>query len=267
MDGKTFALKRTQAERSVKRHIDKILSAAAESIVNESKDITLVSSEAMFSQLMSVRSNHIMEAAEEAINDYITAYSKASIDVLGDKDTGATGRLLSSDLFGKTFRERSHTYMQYFFRDIIKMIIAGKKLKLSSEAIKNSVTRQYQDPYINGIINKARQKGFNTIIPSYGRGIYRSAYGNILRNAQGTIAIAWEREQYNKAKRDGAVAFRSVRGSSYLCATCDDEARKGIRPLKDFTGIYHVNCCCVFMFYTIEDLEEAGYSDELINKT
>lgn len=245
---KDFASKRAQAERNVKSHINTILSSAAVNIAKEARDITLVSSEAMFRQMVYVRARNIVDDAEEQINAYIRAYSKASITILGDKDTGATGRLLNSELFGKTFTERSHTYMQYFLDDVVKLIIAGRKLKMKQTAIESSVRNQYQDPYTNGIIDQANRKGANIQIPGYGRGIYHSAYGNIVRNAQGTISIAWGRENKNFAKRHGAIGFRIFRGSSYPCPLCDEEVDVGLHPMTDRVPPLHVNCVCGCVF-------------------
>lgn len=242
---KDYASRRAQAERNVKSHISDILSSAAVNIAGEAKGITLVSSEALFRQMIYVRAKGIIEESENEINAYIRAYSKASITVLGDKDTGATGRLLNSELFGKTFTERSHTYMQYFLDDVVKMIIAGRKLKMKQSAIESAVKSQYQDPYTNGIIDQANQKGANIQIPGYGRGIYHSAYGNIVRNAQGTISIAWGREDKNYAKRNGAIGFRIHRGSSYPCPLCDNEVDKGIQPMTAKSVPFHSRCCCI----------------------
>lgn len=242
----TYASRRAQAEKNIKSHIDNILSAAAENIAKAAQGITLVSSEALFRQMVSVRAKDIVDDAENKINGYIRAYSKASITVLDDKNTGATGRLLGSELFGKTFAERSHTYIQYFLNDVVKLIIAGRKLKMKQTAIESSVKSQFKDPYTNSIIDKANRKNANIQVPSYGRGIYHSAYGNIVRNAQGTIAIAWSREQYNYANRNGAVFFIPHRGSSYPCPLCDSHADRihKMNDKNDPPPIYHARCVC-----------------------
>lgn len=254
---KDYALKRTQAERNVKTRIDRILSSAASDIARASQGVTIVSSESVFRQIVYTRSNGVIEAAEEAVNYYIREYAKASISVLGDKDTGATGRLLNSELFGKTFEERSHTYMQYFFDDIVKIIIAGKRLKLKQAAIESNVRSQFADPYTNGIVDKANRKGANIQVPSYGRGIYHSAYANIVRNAQGTIAVAWQKEEENYAKRNGAKFFIPHRGSEYPCPLCDSHAERvhKVGDKDDPPPVYHARCCC-WVTYLNEQGEE-----------
>lgn len=244
MTGSEFASLRRKAERNMKSRIDSILSSAARLIAEQASGITVVSSEAVFAQMLDVRARPIIESAAEEIDSYIRAYSKASITALGDKDTGAVGRMLGSELFGRTLQERTDTYMNYFFRDVVKTVIAGKRLRMKQRAIEDAAAEQFADPYGSGsLVEKAKRKGFNSITPSYGRGIYRSAYGNIVRNAQGVIAVAWGREGRNKARRDGATAFVVHRGSTYPCAVCDAETGT-VHPISDDIPPYHVNCCC-----------------------
>lgn len=248
-----YAAKRLRAERNVRAHIDSILSDAAIRIAREAQGIVLISSKELFAQIMEVRSRAIIEEAEREINEYIRAYSKAAIVALGDKDTGATGRLLNSELFGKTFTERSMTYMGYFLDDVAKMLIAAKRLKMSQDDIEKTIKQQFKDPYTNGIIDKANRKGANIEIPFYGHGLYRSAYGNIVRNAQGTISIAWGREERNFANRNGAIGFRVHRGSSYPCPICEDEVDRGIHKMSEPTVPFHARCCCWIEYIYAEE--------------
>lgn len=120
--------------------------------------VRLSSSEKAFEKNIYTRCKNIIEKAEENINAYIVAYSKASINVLGDKNTGATGRLLNSNLFGRTFRERTHEYVNYFFTDCVKMIYGGRKLKMKAAEIEKMVQSEFKEPYVNGTIDKANAK-------------------------------------------------------------------------------------------------------------
>lgn len=246
MDGKNIALRRKQAERNVKEHIDEILSAAAADIAKEAQSIRLPSSEALFEKSVWAKAYGVIEKAENDINDYIIAYSKASISVIGDKDTGATGRLLASEMFGKTFKERSSEYIRYFFNDCVKIIYAARKMKTKSENIESLVQNEFKDPYNNGMIAKASAKNVNIPVDKRKHGLYKSGYGNIIRNAQGTIALAWGKEEYNYAKRNGAVGFIPHRGSSYPCNLCDSHAERfhKIGDPDDPPPLYHSRCCC-----------------------
>ncbi len=246
---KEIARLRTQAERDVKKHIDEVLKKTADEIVASSRGITLVTSQSLFQQIMRSRTLNAIEKSETEVAAYIKAYAKASIPALGDKDTGATGRLLNSELFGKTFTERNSTYMQHFLEDVVNIIIAGRKLKMRQNDIEKAVEAQFKDPYTSGIVSTANKRGAGISIPSYGRGIYKSAYGNMVRNAQGTIAVAWAREEFNKARRDGAVGFIPHRGSDYPCLTCDSHAEKFYRINEtQERPLYHARCCCYVEF-------------------
>lgn len=246
MNGKEVALKRKQAERNVKEHIDKILSDTAEEIAKAAKGLRLPSSEGVFEKALWARSSDAIDSARDKIDAYIKAYSKAVIQVVGDKDTGATGRLLASDMFGKTFKERSEEYMMYFFGDCAKIIYAARKLKKKSRDIENILQSEYKDPYTNGTIERAFEKGINIPIEKRRHGLYKAGYGNIVRNAQGTIAVAWSKEEYNFAKRSGAIGFIPHRGSSYPCDLCDSHAERfhRIGDPNDPPPLYHSRCCC-----------------------
>lgn len=243
-----YAARRAQAQRSVKSHITEILSSAASDIADKASIIRLTSNKGMFMQFVSSIASGILDEANKKIEDYIISYSKASIKVLGDKDTGATTRLLNGELFGKTFTERNNRYIKYFSDDVANIILACRKLSVDATNTKKAILSYFQDPYSSDIINKANKKGANVQTPSYRRGIYHSAYQNIVRNAQGTIAIAWGREAKNFAKRNGAIGFRVHRGSSYPCDICDHEVSKGTHPMSDQPGPYHSRCVCVIEY-------------------
>lgn len=246
MDGKAIALKRKQAERNVKEHIDKILSAAAADVAKVAKSVRVSSSESVFEKAVWARASDIVKKAEDEINDYIKAYSKVSISVMGDKDTGATGRLLASKIYGRTYKDRNSEYMRYFFSDCVKVIYAAKKLKVKSKDIEKIVQNEYQDPYVNGTISRAFTKNISIPQKKLRHGLYKSGYGNIVRNAQGTIAVAWSKEEYNYAKRHGAIGFIPHRGSSYPCDLCDSHAERfhKMGSKKDPAPLYHSRCCC-----------------------
>lgn len=242
-----FAALRLRAERNVETHIASVLSSLADDIAAASRGIMVVSSESVFSRMVRARAEEAINDAETQINDLIRNYAKASINALSDKDTGATGRLLASELFGKTFTERSRLYLSYFFNDIIKILYAGRKEKMRQADIEAAVKSQFKNPYGVGLIDRANQNGARISVPSYGRGIYRSAYSNIIRNAQGTVAIAWGREARNFARRNGAVGFRIHRGSSFPCPICE-EAAATFHSINETPPPLHARCVCYTEF-------------------
>lgn len=243
MDGKTIASKRKQAERNVKEHIDGILSSLANDIADAANSVRVSSSLTAFSRSVRTKVNRGISKAREAIDSFIVEYSKASISIVGDRDTGAIGRLLNSNIFGSTFRDRSERYVECFFNDVVKILFAARRVGMSDEDARSTALAEYKDPYVGGVISKASAKGGTIGTPSYGRGVYRSAYQNIVRNAQGTIAIAWSKEEYNHAKRNGAIGFIPHRGSTYPCELCDSHAER-FHNMKEQPPLYHSRCCC-----------------------
>lgn len=240
---KNFASRRAQAERNIASHIDEILSRAATQINEAARGILIVNSQSLFRHLMAVRANPIIQTAKDEINTLIRSYSKASISVLNDKNTGATTRLLNSELFGRTFEQRSETYMQYFLNDVLNLIIAGRKLRFSDTQLSAAVKKEWRSPYTGSTIAAANKRGANISTPSYGRGIYHAAYDNIIRNAQGVIAIAWGREERNFSRRAGAIGFYVHRGSDYPCPLC--QSKVGIlHPITNPVTPFHVRCQC-----------------------
>ena len=249
-----YASKRAQAERNVKSHITSILQAAVKSIVQQVSMIRLSSNQSLFKQIVATMSANSLADANREIEDYIIAYSKASIQTLADKDTGAVTRLLNGELFGKTFRDRNDAYMRYFANDVANLILACKKLKMSRNETEEALLKYFTDPYSSDIISRANRMGAGIQTPSYGRGVYHSAFQNIVRNAQGTISIAWERQQRNYARRNGAIGFRIHRGSSYPCDICDEQVAYGVHPITDDMPPFHSRCCCIVEFvYKQED--------------
>lgn len=246
MDGKVIASKRKQAERNVQAHIDEILSSLAEDIADAANGVRVPSSLTVFSRTVRTKANSSISKAKENIDAYIVEYSKASISIVGDKDTGAVGRILRSNIFGRTFRDRSESYMEYFFNDVVKILFAAKRMKMSDDDAKSTALSEYKDPYVGGVISKASAAGERIDTPSYGRGVYRSAYQNIVRNAQGTVAIAWSKEEYNYARRNGAIGFIPHRGSTYPCELCDSHAERfhKMNDKNDPPPLYHSRCCC-----------------------
>lgn len=254
--GKNYTERMLQAERNVKSHIDDILSDAAQRIATEASSVKLVSSDDLYRQTIAVKSKQILKDAMDSISEYVRKYSKASIAILGDKDTGAVTRLLSSELFGKTFDERNKKYMRYFANDIANILIMCKRLNVSGSKVTEAVLVAYKSPYESDLMSKAEKTKKGAVdVPSYGRGIYHSAYQNIVRNAQGVISIAWSRERKNKAKRDGAIGFYVHRGSSYPCSICDDQVG-WLHKMDDDAPPFHVNCVCRAEFVFEEEEEE-----------
>ena len=72
----------------------------------------------------------------------------------------------------------------------------------SDQQLLSSIRTGYKDPYHTSVITKAKRKDINIDVPSYGKGYYKNAYQNIVRNASQVIALAWGQAEQEVIDRD-----------------------------------------------------------------
>lgn len=236
-----FAVKRSQAQRNVESHVADILFDCAKNVVTASKRYRGNGRLTNESALLSYAKNATAEA-EEKIGDYIAAYSKASCKILGI-DSENVESFLVSDIFGKTTKERNTTYLANFAEDIVRMIKAGTLMNYTDQQLLSAVRTGYKDPYRTSVVTKAKKKDINIDVPSYGKGIFRNAYQNIVRNARQVVSLAWSKAEQEYGRENGATGYQVFRGSSFPCPVCDDLCGY-VHPLDTMVIPAHVNCVC-----------------------
>lgn len=241
-----YAVKRMQAIRNIESKISDILWKSTQKIVTASKRYRGAGRLSNESALLSYAKN-VTADAEESINSYISAYSKASCKILGI-DSENIESFLVSDIYGKTTSERNAVYLGNFAEDIVRMIKAGTLMGYSDQQLLSSIRTGYKDPYHTSVITKAKRKDINIDVPSYGKGYYRNAYQNIVRNASQVIALAWGRAEQEYGQENKAIGFLVKRGSSYQCDICQSEADAGIHSFRDPYPPYHPQCQCFTVF-------------------
>ena len=249
----SYAVKRMQAQRKCVTHINDILYSAAKSIVSLSatyRNGNRLEREVNFLS----KATSVIEKAGEKIENYIVSYSKASCKILGVSTDGVDDYLAGS-IYGKTLQERSAMYLSDFAKDIVNMVKAGIFMGYDNDKILSAIRSGYKDPYTTSVITKAQKKNFNIVTPSYGKGVYHSAYQNIIRNARGIISLAWSAAERQYGEENGAVGFVVRRGSSYPCEVCNDEVAKGVQLLEGTGSLppFHTRCCCYIEFVFKED--------------
>lgn len=241
-----YSRKRLQAIRNCEEHVADILWKSTRKIIAASKRYRGAGRLTNESALLSYAKNVTAEA-EESINSYISAYSKASCKILGI-DSENIESFLVSDIYGKTTSERNAVYLGNFAEDIVRMIKAGTLMGYSDQQLLSSIRTGYKDPYHTSVITKAKRKDINIDVPSYGKGYYKNAYQNIVRNASQVIALAWGQAEQEYGQEHKAIGFYVKRGSSYPCDICQSEADAGIHSFKDPYPPFHVSCCCYTLF-------------------
>ncbi len=248
-----FAILRSKAQRNCETHIASLLFSAAKQIVEAAGKYrrgSRISNE----QGLVNEAQVITEKLEDNIERYIRSYSVASAKVLGI-DSENVESFLISDVYGKTSRERNAAYLKNFAEDIVRMSKAGVMMKYSDNQLLSAVRTGYKNPYQTSVITKARKHDINIATPSYGRGIFHSAYQNIARNARAMVSMAWGRAEQQYGREEGATGFRVFRGSSYPCAACDDETVY-VHKFGDPFPPFHLNCRCYVKFiYNNKDEE------------
>ena len=236
-----YAKKRSKALRNCESHLQTILFDVAKKIVSASSKYRSGGSlrnEASF--LSDARS--IADTASNDIESYTGAYAKASCKILGI-GTDNIESFLVGDIFGKTLNERNATYLSNFAEDIVRMVKAGTMMGYNDQQILSSIRTGYKDPYKTSVVTKAQKKDINIATPSYGKGVFRNAYQNIVRNSKQVISIAWGQAEQEYGQEIGAIGFKVFRGSSYPCEICDEQTRY-IHRIGENPNPYHLQCCC-----------------------
>ena len=142
-----YSRKRLQAIRNCEDHIASILWSAADKIISRSKKYRAGKNLRNEAYLLREARN-ITGEAEESINSYISAYSKASCKILGI-DSENIESFLVSDIYGKTTSERNAVYLGNFAEDIVRMIKAGTLMGYSDQQLLSSNTSNTKMTYNN----------------------------------------------------------------------------------------------------------------------
>lgn len=236
-----YAAKRIQAIQSMERRIQQIIFPKAKQIIAAARKYR--SGDRLMNESALLReARSITAAAQKDIEAYTAAYAKASCSIL-DIESENIEAFLTGDIYGKTTSERNSVYLANFAEDIVRMIKAGTVMGYSESQILSSVRTGYKDPYHASVVTKAQRKDINIATPSYGKGYYRNAYENIVRNATQVISLAWGLAEQEYGKENGAVGYYVHRGSSYNCPVCDDLCGY-LHSLKTMVVPAHVNCVC-----------------------
>lgn len=236
-----YARKRSQALRNCESHIADILWKSAQSIVSKSSKYRKAGRLTNESSLLS-DARKITAEAEAGIEKYISAYSKASCKILGIGSENIEA-FLEGEIYGKTTSERNATYLANFAEDIVRMIKAGTLMGYTDNQLLSAVRTGYKDPYKASVITKAQKKDINISTPSYGKGIFRNAYENIVRNAKQVISLAWGQAEQEYGQESGAIGYEVFRGSSYPCDVCDSLCGY-VHKIGTMVIPAHVNCRC-----------------------
>lgn len=169
------------------------------------------------------------EAGVEDEDDAVFAYAKSPID----------GRDLVSRLDGHA------STLKYFLEGWVAI---GFVRSMSHQELVNEIFAYMGNPYSSPLFFEAFKEGYAALAIS-SRG-YSFGKGNV-RNVMEAMSMVEETAinrafQYGRVLRygkDGAVGYRTHRGSTFDCPYCD-ELTKSIHPLTDIVLPAHPRCMC-----------------------
>lgn len=171
----------------------------------------------------------ISEAGEEEDEDIILAYIKREIN----------GEDLTARL------DRHNSALRYFLEGWIAI---GFAESISRQSLLSDIFAYMDNPFASPRWQSAFGKGYaSSAIRSYG---YTFGKGN-QRNVLNALSLAGEYAinesfQYGRIMRygkDGAIGYRTHRGSTFDCPYCD-ELTKTVHPLTDIVLPAHPRCVC-----------------------
>lgn len=261
---KSYVLRRESYAQALDERIDTILTEAAGEIAQiclkyniPAKDFTLTSNEQMFEEV-----SEIMDDADERIMSLIEDYS-----VIPAKDNGYKKLILlwiaTLGRGGMNLQQTLSGYMKRYLYDT-EALIAAYKLRMENNPsftqasaitqIKAALHSVYTTPAV-----VAAMRGLTQMQAMYIRthGVHRddvplpivgrsnSNANNVISMAGTTMRMAWMRElgmEYRES--EGIAGFYVLRGSSYDCPICNEQAT--FHPINDIGELpmYHVHCQC-----------------------
>lgn len=258
---KQFILKRIQAQDSINNAAKKHLLSAAKDIVRMAWRYHSQGQRFQFSKnsVLNARIEARLKEMRKAITKDMEALAVYAADEYSEKEDKAEDEDDAVAFLYLPFNDRSlnqllQEYSDRFKHELEAVIAAAFAFAVTERALNALLTAGMQNIYSWPLFKRALSRGgFSAIrlargIPNYGNGQYRQAVNSIVRLVTDTVGRTWMWFLGVIHKRQGYRFFYSRRGSSYPCRTCDAEQAAGVRPIEEYTGLYHNNCKCVFYF-------------------
>lgn len=231
-EAKKFALKRVEASAEAKKAIRLLLLSYADRYSDGDENIEVLKGE-----------------CANDVNEIVRKYALLSAMYMGDNDGGVSA-FMNETHSGKTFLERFEDQVENFFYDLSNIAKAVGAISWGFKPEKKIFEEEYVKPYRdNSFISLAIESGTDIRIPSYRKGVPKAGAEQIMASAGNIVNTAWGFEQFDVAKRSGAVGYYVYRGSSYPCQTCQEAT--GFHKMEDeyFSAPpLHANCVCFAVY-------------------
>lgn len=255
---KEFILKRKAAEDSASNNLKKYMLAAALVIIKDSWQYKKQGKKFRFSANPEL-DRKVNDTLKDMKTKIKTAVVTLSEYVNKAEDGGAVTDeeiegYIDEEIGRETFNQRNDKYAKRFKRELEAIIAAGMFYSLTQTKLYGEIAIWLAGLYNSPLFKRAVKDGgfdaarISTDGISYGNGQYRQSFNSFNRLVNNTIGLAWMWWLGETAMKDGKRFFYSRRGSTYPCELCDAEQAAGIRPIQQYTGLYHARCKCYFVF-------------------
>lgn len=255
---KQFILRRRQAQDSASNNLKKYMLATSLAIIgaswqykNQKKKFRFSSNPDLDKQV-----NEELKAMKDKIRSAVITLSQyvnkaESGGAVADDEIES---YIDEKIDDETFNQRSEKYSKRYKKELEAIIAAGMFYGLTQTKILSEITTWITGLYNSPLFKRAVKDGgfdaarISTDGISYGNGQYRQSFNSFNRLVNNTIGLAWMWWLGETAMKDGKRFFYSRRGSTYPCELCDAEQAADIRPIQQYTGLYHARCKCYFVF-------------------
>lgn len=249
-EAKDYLRGRLDAELSMQNNLLEIMYQAAKEIISITYKYNIPPTLFSFShnEKLQQEVDTVISQLRELIEDYTETLAVATHT---DEEEHIIA-FINRESYGKTLSERIDIYTDRFKKELEVAIASGLLLNISAGKLLSSVKENKGNPLMNEHIRKATSEGYPVIsrleVPeSFGVGRTNSSFTALDNLTNFAIAEGWMEYLALTAKRNGAIGFYTIRGSSYPCDTCSNYASY-FHPMRDPLPPLHFHCVCSAVF-------------------
>lgn len=211
------------------------------------------------------------DAPQESINALVDELISQLIEdcyVLGvderDDDRAAIMLWMNGERGGETLEGRVEKRVHSFVVEVAAVFFASRLLGSTKGvgALAATIRTHLKKPWDNPILKEVREKIAKGELsgdisqfeaPHFGRGVEVSSMGALQTITSYAVADAWMQWEYEDARKNGAIGYYVLRGSSYPCDECDSHTGVFYYITDDSNRPqYHLNCCCYVVYSYLE---------------
>ena len=210
-------------------------------------------------------------APEETVNALVDELIQQLIEdcyILGvdehEDDRSAIMLWMNGERGGNTMEGRVEKRVHSFVVEVAAVFLASRLLGSAKGvgALAATIRTNLKNPWDNPILKEVREKLAKGELsgdisefeaPHFGKGVEVSSMGALQTILGYAVADAWMHWAYEDARKNGAIGYYVLRGSSYPCDICDSHTGTFYYITDDsHQPQFHPNCCCFVVYSYLE---------------